>query len=86
MEYKTVMETVNSYASTKIWLCPDHVPFSPFKNIPVLRGIDCTDTTIPEELKDMPVTKVFFEEGALCLIWKNDGRFYPLTGSNKFCE
>jgi len=78
MEVKTVRQVVDSYALSKIWLCPDHVPVSPFKVIPLLRGLDCTNTTVPPELEEMRVTKVFFEDNTLCIIWKNDGRFYPL--------
>lgn len=68
----TVEELVKSKSQSKVWLCPDIASHSAFHLHPLLQGIDCNKTTIPEELKSMKVIKYFIEDHALCVIWHND--------------
>ena len=68
----TVAEFVKCNRSTKVWLCPSLVSNGKISNPSYLSGIECTGTTIPDNLKDKKVRHSFKEEGFECIIWEND--------------
>ena len=67
----TVGEIIKSSTAAKIWLCPHVVHHPSFSTNNLLRGIECTKSTVPNELLDKEVRKQFKEGGFLCLIWYN---------------
>ena len=68
----TIRDYVKAHKYSKIWLCPSLVSDGRIKRHPLWQGIDCTPTTIPEELKDKKVMRVFNDCGSHCIIWEND--------------
>ena len=68
---ETVREILSKFDHSKIWLCPHEVSDSTFERNPLLKGIECTRTTVPKELLDKSVDKTFVESGFLCIIWRN---------------
>ena len=67
----TVQEFVNQKRGKKLWLCPSIVNNIKFNPDPVLKGLECTESSIPEVLKDKYVRTYFNENGTLCIIWEN---------------
>lgn len=68
----TVEECVKSTSLSKVWLCPHIVNDIRFNVDPLLRGVECTKSTVPVDLRTKEVRSTFKEAGALCIIWQND--------------
>lgn len=68
---ETVEELVSRSDHSKIWLCPSVVSNRTYATSTLLQGIDCSKSTIPEELKGKEVNKHFIEDDQLCIIWEN---------------
>lgn len=68
---QTVSELIKISTIDKIWLCPSVVHQPSFRTNTLLRGIECTKSTVPKKLLDMEVRKHFKEGGFLCIIWVN---------------
>ena len=73
MDGKTVQDLLDETRHSKIWLCPDQSSHSAFRQHPLLQGLECAKSTVPEELKSKIVVKHFVEDHFLCIIWHNDG-------------
>ena len=73
---KTVLQIVQECNQNRLWLCPHSVTSSSFQLHAYLKGFECTKSTLPDELKDKVVKKIFMDSGILCIIWENDGSFY----------
>ena len=69
---QTVEQLVKSSVVNKIWLCPHVVHKPSFSTNNLLKGIECTKSTVPKQLLDKEVRKEFKEGGFLCIIWYND--------------
>lgn len=69
----TVSELVAQSSQHKVWLCPSISACQTFQTHPLIKGVECTKSTVPEKLKDMKIEKYFVEDGFLCIIWVNDG-------------
>lgn len=68
----TVQDYIKQHRKDKIWLCPSIVSNSKLAVDPILRGIDCTPSTVPEEIRGKLVRRSYIEGGALCIIWENN--------------
>lgn len=68
----TVAEHVKRCSYSKIWLCPSIVHTNRIDPGPLLKGIECSKSTIPEPLKDKLVRRRFAENNTECIIWEND--------------
>lgn len=79
----TVAEIVADSKYNKIWLCPHEVSAGTFETNPLLRGIECTRSTVPKKLRDKEVEKHFSEDNFQCIIWINDG---SLSSNEEECE
>ena len=78
----TLTEYLKQHKYSKIWLCPDIVSDGRIKRNPLWQGIDCTPSTIPEELKEKEVVRTFNDCGSHCIIWKNDENVPFITWGN----
>jgi len=72
---RTVEEVIESISSSKFWLCPSTVFKPRFNPSPIMGGLECTKTTVPEVLKSRRVKKSYSENGRYCIIWINDEDF-----------
>lgn len=70
---RTVSEVVSQQLNNKIWLCPSVVSCKTFRIHPLLKGIECTKSTVPQDLRNMKVEKYFSDCDFFCVIWINDG-------------
>ena len=68
----TVQEYVNERSYSKIWVCPHIVSNGKIAYDPVLKGIECTPSTIPPAIRDKKVWSKFADGSTLCVIWYND--------------
>lgn len=68
----TVEEYVREHDSSKVWVCPHLVSNGKIGNPTYLGGVECTPSTIPEQVKPKKVRKVFKQGGFLCIVWQND--------------
>lgn len=68
--------TVEEYAQikgyTRLWLCPSILSNGKIGNPPYLGGLECSTSTIPAEVRNKKVEKVFKEGSLQCIIWHND--------------
>ena len=71
-EFITVQDFVKRQGCTRLWLCPDIARWTRIDPHPVLKGIDCSVSTIPEIIKPRQVLKWFKEAGVDCIIWKSE--------------
>lgn len=68
----TLSEFVKGLHTQKLWLCPRLLRDAKLSQDPLLQGIECTPSTIPEELRDKHVTRHFREGKTDCIIWENE--------------
>ena len=76
----TVEECVKQSYLSKIWLCPNIVYNSKITPDPLLCGISCTKTTVPEELRQKEVASHRKEADTECIIWSNEDQSNPPYG------
>ena len=83
MTNQTLSEYVKLHKYPKLWICPHSVSDGRIKRNPLWQGIECTPSTIPDELKDKKVYRTFNDCGTHCIIWYNDENkpFLDLKGS-----
>ena len=68
----TVGEYLKMHDYAKIWVCP-HIVNSGSINIdPILKGIECTASTIPDPILSKKVWGHFNDGKFHCIIWYND--------------
>lgn len=68
----TVEEYVNDKGCKRLWLCPSLVSNGKIGNPPYLSGLECSASTIPDQVKGKKVRRHFNENGVECIIWEND--------------
>lgn len=68
----TVLEHAKSKGCNRLWLCPHAVSTGRLDISPIFRGLECSASTIPEELKNKKVWSRFKEDNMECIIWYND--------------
>ena len=56
----------------KVWVCPHLVSNGKISNPIIFSGIECTVSTIPEEIKGKKVKTHFRELNTECIVWYND--------------
>lgn len=71
-EFITVQDFVKKQGCSKLWLCPDIARWTKIDPHPILKGIDCSASTIPETIKERQALKWFKEAGVDCIIWKSE--------------
>jgi len=69
---ETVIEHIKKSHYTKLWLCPSLVSDGRIGGDPLLRGIECTPSSVPKELYDKKVRTVYNDCGTHCIVWVND--------------
>lgn len=67
-----VGDYVKQYDYNKIWVCPHIVNTGSINIDPILKGIECTSSTIPGPVLDKKVWKHFNDGKVHCIIWYND--------------
>ena len=68
----TVLEHAKSKGCNRLWLCPHAVSTGRVDISSIFRGLECSTSTIPEELKNKKVWTHFKEDNMECIIWYND--------------
>ena len=68
----TVQDYVKEHNFGKVWVCPHLVSNGRISNPGYMGGIECTASTIPEEVKLKKVRKAFKQADYACIIWQND--------------
>ena len=71
-EETTVQAYADEHKLQKMWICPSLVSIGKIGLPPYLAGMDCSRNTIPEEVQNKKVIKVFTDNGTTCIIWEND--------------
>lgn len=75
MKYRYSNDTIREYLTKcfhkKVWVCPNIVNNSSISIDPLLTGVECTSSTVPEELLDKKVHVVFNDGDFHCIIWEN---------------
>jgi hypothetical protein len=56
----------------KVWVCPHIVSNGKISNPIRFSGIECTATSIPDDVKPKKVKSHFRELGTECIVWYND--------------
>lgn len=68
----TVLEYVKEHDYSRLWLCPSIVSNGKISNPPWMYGYECTQNTIPDEIKNKKVRRHYKENNVDCIIWEND--------------
>ena len=87
MDQFTVEEYVSKHNYAKLWLCPSLVSDGKISRNPLMQGLECTRTTIPNDIRNKKVRITFNDGGTCCIIWENDDdksflTFSGLLGQN----
>ena len=69
---QTVEEFCKSKSHNRFWLCPSAVSTGKISRPVHLGGVECTSSTIPEEVKYKRVRTYFPDGEFICVIWEND--------------
>lgn len=68
-----VEELLQTCKKPRVWLCPRLLTSGRIEVHPILKGIECTKTTVPELIKGRRVVRHFTENSMDCIIWENAG-------------